>query len=236
VVRGLILLIGVAGCDGVFDLDELSAPENVWGKPWNARQGDLGIPVGQGEDVSLTGDMLEMYFNQGTGTLVIRRDSVTANWGAPVVVAELGAATTPKVSPDGLELLLASNRRGYLLLAAAVRRRTVSRGELHSRAFVGLQRGRSVGLARRSSHLFRPRHRARRFADADKPVASRGALMNPCDHRTVAQDLGLDLDELRGARTPVLGARITREGEERVAMANLGGREARVERGVTRIR
>jgi hypothetical protein len=85
---------------------------NVWGKPWNAPQGDLGIAVGQGEDASLTGDLLEMYFNQGTDTLVVRRDSVTSNWGVPVVVSELGQATTPKVSPDGLELLLASNRAG----------------------------------------------------------------------------------------------------------------------------
>jgi hypothetical protein len=57
-------------------------------------------------------------------------------------------------------------------------------------------------------------------------------LVDPWNNWLRRKDFGLDRSELGSSRTPRLGRCIAREREERIAMPNLGGREARVQRAI----
>jgi len=79
---------------------------------------ELGT-IGKNEDPSLTGDMLELYFNSdatGAGDIYVsKRAAVTDPWGAPQLVVELSSSAeenTPEVSLDGLTFWLSSKRTG----------------------------------------------------------------------------------------------------------------------------
>jgi hypothetical protein len=70
------------------------------------------------DDVSLTGDMLEIFFaSKRTGTSVLwhaTRASVTDPFSAPVEVVELGPLNNPEISHDGLTLYFADVLSGGL--------------------------------------------------------------------------------------------------------------------------
>jgi hypothetical protein len=73
------------------------------------------------DDPCFTEDRLELYFTSnrpgglGGGDIWVSRRVGNAPWGEPELVAELSSSaeeTTPGVSPDGLTLWLATDRRG----------------------------------------------------------------------------------------------------------------------------
>jgi hypothetical protein len=91
----------------------------AWGAP--RRIVALTSP-GNDDDPTLTGDMLELYFNSdragGLGRGDIWRSTratIADTWSAPTLVTELSSAsveTTPEVSRDGLTLWFGSDRSG----------------------------------------------------------------------------------------------------------------------------
>lgn len=66
------------------------------------------------DDPSLSGDMLELFFNQGSVIARSTRGTTAESWRPPAVVDELGLGealdTTPEILPDGLTMYLASDR------------------------------------------------------------------------------------------------------------------------------
>jgi hypothetical protein len=110
----MLALAGVCACGRVgFDEDTLAGPRLIE---------VLVDPVAKSDDPSLTGDLLELYFESeraggaGGGDIwVSRRASPGAPWEPPSNVVELNTAaleSTPKVSADGLRLWLSSDRPG----------------------------------------------------------------------------------------------------------------------------
>lgn len=95
------------------------------GEPMDEPLGRFGTPVvatmlnsaGNEDDPSLTGDLLEIYFNSNRGgsddVWTSSRIAVGADWDVPAPVESLNSPFTetfPEVSADGLFMLLASNR------------------------------------------------------------------------------------------------------------------------------
>jgi hypothetical protein len=78
--------------------------------------GDLVIPIGTADDPTLTGDLLELYWQNTLGDIVVvKRASRSAAWGPQSLVAELnspGDDGTPEVNPDGLTIYFATSRVG----------------------------------------------------------------------------------------------------------------------------
>lgn len=67
------------------------------------------------DDPTLTGDMLEIYFDRDHDIYRSTRSSLTAAWSTPQAVTQLNSAdneTTPGITPDGLTIFVASNRSG----------------------------------------------------------------------------------------------------------------------------
>lgn len=82
--------------------------------PWGAPQLVM-MPVALEDDPTLSGDMLELYFNRDQMTIWrIQRASLGAAWSAPEQVPALEPATTPEMSGDGLTMYFASARTGTL--------------------------------------------------------------------------------------------------------------------------
>lgn len=72
-------------------------------------------PTGEEDDPTLTGDLLEMYFNRDQLEMWrVRRTSPTAAWGVPEPVIELDPSTTPEITGDGLTIYIGSRRPGGL--------------------------------------------------------------------------------------------------------------------------
>lgn len=73
----------------------------------------LNTSSGAEDDPTLTGDMLEIYYNRGADIWVSTRATVTAAWGAPQPATGLSSASTetnPEITPDGLTIFFASTR------------------------------------------------------------------------------------------------------------------------------
>jgi len=73
-----------------------------------------GSPVGD-DDPTLTGDLLEIYFNRNADIYVATRTAIGQPWSTPARVDELsstGNETTPEITSDGLFILIASDRNG----------------------------------------------------------------------------------------------------------------------------
>ena len=67
------------------------------------------------DDPTLTGDMLEIFFDRDGDIHRSTRSSVTAGWGAPQAVTALNTTsgeTTPGITPDGLTIFFSSDRSG----------------------------------------------------------------------------------------------------------------------------
>jgi WD40-like Beta Propeller Repeat len=65
------------------------------------------------DDPTLTGDMLEIYYNRGEDIWVSTRSKLTAAWSAPQPEASLSSASTetnPEITPAGLTIFFASTR------------------------------------------------------------------------------------------------------------------------------
>jgi hypothetical protein len=78
-----------------------------------------GMPTMNGEidDPTLTGDMLELYFNMSADIYMMKRNTLASAWSPPIAVAALNTPTgetTPDVSGDGLTIYFASQRPGGL--------------------------------------------------------------------------------------------------------------------------
>lgn len=94
--------------------EPMDEPLGPWGDPEAATM--LNAP-GNEDDPTLTGDMLEIYFasnrNGSEDVFVSTRANLGAPWDMPMPVDAVNTAsieTFPEVSPDGLVLLLASDR------------------------------------------------------------------------------------------------------------------------------
>ena len=79
----------------------------------------LSDPDANDDDPTVTGDLLQLFFNSnrtGNGQLFVsRRDSVDLPWGEPQPIPELNTGdneTAPEVSADGLAIYFSSNRPG----------------------------------------------------------------------------------------------------------------------------
>lgn len=82
--------------------------------------GELNDAFGAEDDPSLTADMLEIYFGSTRSDLedvwMSTRASVADPWDSPVLVATLSSSATDtlvEVSPDGLFILVASDREAF---------------------------------------------------------------------------------------------------------------------------
>lgn len=81
------------------------------GPPWSAPT-ELFNDTGD-HDPTLTGDMLELYFDDGSDLWVTMRSGSGAAWGAAMKVPGLDTSSierTPEISRDGLTMYFASNR------------------------------------------------------------------------------------------------------------------------------
>lgn len=131
-VRGPLLLVCVvAGCG--FSAPSSAPRDDAPGKePIDAGSeaaidaeplGTFGNPVpltaldtpGSEDDPTLTGDLLEIYFERDGDLYSSVRASAADPWPTPqpLMVINSGASeTTPEITDDGLELLFSSNRNG----------------------------------------------------------------------------------------------------------------------------
>ncbi|HUS31814.1 MAG TPA: hypothetical protein VMZ53_25105 [Kofleriaceae bacterium] len=81
---------------------------------WNAAQ-MVDVMMPDVSDPTLTDDLLEMYFTHLGDIWVTKRSSTASAWSTPVAVPELGSPVSdhnPNMTPDGLTMLLASDRPG----------------------------------------------------------------------------------------------------------------------------
>jgi hypothetical protein len=82
--------------------------------------GPWGTPAmlfagGGDDDPTLTGDMLELYFNRNADIYLATRSDVGQPWSTPTLVNELSSIyseTTPEITYDGLTIFVASTRIG----------------------------------------------------------------------------------------------------------------------------
>jgi Tol biopolymer transport system component len=91
-------------------VESLSPPDR-----WQAPTRVVYAPAGPDDDVTLTADLLELYFNRTNDIYAMARPTVAAPWSAPAMVRELSTAareSTPELSPDGLTIYLSSDRPG----------------------------------------------------------------------------------------------------------------------------
>lgn len=137
-MRGALLLVAICGCGRTgYEPTGAAIDGGLGGGDGAAADGGLapgdggpsftGVEVAPGLedpgaddlDPSLTADLLEIYFSSNRvdsnqrDIYVSTRDAVNDDWGAPVVVPELSSPqfdVAPEVSPDGLAMVLASNR------------------------------------------------------------------------------------------------------------------------------
>jgi len=109
---------GAALADGAIDegtsITPMDAPPDSIGVgTWANVAATLpGSPVGD-DDPSLTGDLLEIYFNRASDIYVAKRASLSAAWGTPARVDEVSSIdgeTTPEITSDGLVMFLSSSR------------------------------------------------------------------------------------------------------------------------------
>lgn len=85
-------------------------PAAAFGTPTLVKE--LSTTVGE-DDPTLTGDMLEIYFNRGNDIWFSHRASVKVAWDPPQKAMELSsssAETNPEMTFDGLTIFLASKR------------------------------------------------------------------------------------------------------------------------------
>jgi hypothetical protein len=126
-MRGVLLVFAAAGCGfrpaaevrtidsaaATPDAPAVSTPDADLG-PWGSAS---PVFTGQGDDdPTLTGDLLELFFNRNGDIYEAPRGSAGDAFGAQTEVAELssGADTTPEITYDGLTIYLASTRSGSL--------------------------------------------------------------------------------------------------------------------------
>jgi hypothetical protein len=92
-------------------------PDTIGMGPWTNIAPVLpGSPVGD-DDPTLTGDLLELYFNRNADIYVATRTALDQPWSTPARVDELsstGNETTPEVTSDGLFMLIGSDRTGTI--------------------------------------------------------------------------------------------------------------------------
>jgi hypothetical protein len=87
----------------------------VAGQPFNTPPAVLLSTTGEDDDPTLTEDQLELYLFGTNDLRVSKRDLVTEQFGAPVVVTELDSPLTqfrPCLSPDGLTLVFTQRQVG----------------------------------------------------------------------------------------------------------------------------
>jgi hypothetical protein len=122
---GVVLVLGLTGCDQLFGLpqidlvpamvDSAPQPDTPLASDWAPPQ---LVNIGWGpndDDPTLTGDLLELYYNLGPEIYVIRRDTIGAQWSSPDLIDELsspGNETTPEVAANGLVMYFCSTRNG----------------------------------------------------------------------------------------------------------------------------
>jgi hypothetical protein len=107
--------VGSAVADGAPGEALLDAPDAAVLGPWGIPTMVAIAPMGD-DDPTLTGDLLELYFNRAGNIYITTRATLADVWATPVVVAELstGAETTPEVTSDGLTIFISSGRAGGL--------------------------------------------------------------------------------------------------------------------------
>lgn len=105
---------GIDASDGPsVDATPDAPPDAYVPGPWGAPS--LLFNGGADDDPTLTGDMLELYFNRNADIYVATRSATDQPWSTPTVVNELSTQfneTTPEITYDGLTIYLASTRPG----------------------------------------------------------------------------------------------------------------------------
>ena len=113
----LVVVVALAGCGRCdFDAQPDARPLGPFGTPIAVTELN---EVGVDDDPSLTGDMLEIYFDSTRGGLgggdiwVATRPRIDVPFSTPLLVSELASPdddTSPDVSLDGLTLYFSSSR------------------------------------------------------------------------------------------------------------------------------
>lgn len=88
---------------------DAAVPLGPWGTPTALFSG------GGDDDPTLTGDLLELYFNRNADIYMSTRTAVDQAWATPTLVSALSTTsneTTPEITYDGLTIFVASGRPG----------------------------------------------------------------------------------------------------------------------------
>jgi len=92
------------GSDAMVPLGAFSTPVRI---------AELDVAGELEDDPSVTGDLLELYYNRNnTDIMRSERASPGAAWGTPAAVTVLGTGGAPYVLPNGLVMYFASDRNG----------------------------------------------------------------------------------------------------------------------------
>ncbi|MDB4953309.1 MAG: OmpA family protein [Myxococcales bacterium] len=115
----MLLLLASTGCDSLFGLGDVHSTVGAADAglgPWSTPVAEQ-IAFGIGDDPTLPGDMLELYFNLDDDIYLSTRPTLGDPWSSPVPVAELNSTameTTPEISRDGLTMFFGTARPGSL--------------------------------------------------------------------------------------------------------------------------
>jgi len=82
--------------------------------PWSTPTAIVMPTLDVDDDPSLTGDLLELYFNRNDDLFVTERVAIGTPWNSAVrlPISTGSLETTPEISPDGLTLYFGSDRSG----------------------------------------------------------------------------------------------------------------------------
>src|SRR5580704_16918732 len=120
-MRGLMVVVVVAACgfdprttplDAPNDPDAPTTPDDAPVGPW----GSAAILLdngGNAHDPTLTGDMLELYFDDGLDIYTTSRASTDQPFGTPTLESTLSSTSievTPELSYDGLTVYWSSDK------------------------------------------------------------------------------------------------------------------------------
>jgi len=126
VVRWLVVCLAACGfrpgslggieiLDGPPDAGDAAIDAPVMLGPWGSAT--VVFAATGDDDPTLTGDLLELYFNRASDIYVSTRATTNVAWGTPTLVAELSSTsteTTPEITSDGLTIYITSGRTGTL--------------------------------------------------------------------------------------------------------------------------
>lgn len=97
--------------DGDPDADTTADAPGPWSTPTPI------VSLGGADDATMTGDLLELYFNASNDIYGMTRATSSSPWSMPTLIVELSSSsgeTTPEITADGLVMVISSDRAGGL--------------------------------------------------------------------------------------------------------------------------